>query len=113
VAALALMSSHGGSPDHGRWLAYTALVVGQVVRAYGNRSLARPVTSLRPNGLLAAAVLIVIVVQASIPLIPPLAEAFRATPLDTAEWALVSVIALAPFVLAEIVRWTTGREWVA
>jgi hypothetical protein len=107
------MTTHGESPDHGRWLAYTALVVGQVVRAYGNRSLTRPVTSLRPNFLLGAAVVIVFVIQASIPLIPPLAEAFRATPLDSAEWALVAVIALAPFILAEIVRWTTGREWVA
>jgi Ca2+-transporting ATPase len=113
VAALALMTTHGESPDHGRWLAYTALVVGQVVRAYGNRSLTRPVTSLRPNFLLGAAVVIVLVIQASIPLIPPLADAFRATPLDPTEWALVAVIALAPFVLAEIVRWTTGREWVA
>ena len=112
VAALALMS-RTASPDHARWLAFTVLVFGQLVRAYGNRSLTRPVTSLRPNVLLAAAVLTVFLVQASIPLIPPLAEAFRATPLDSTEWTLVAAIALAPFLLAEVIRRATGREWVA
>jgi P-type Ca2+ transporter type 2C len=113
TAALVLMATHDGTPDHVRWLAYTALVVGQVVRAYGNRSLDRPVTSLRPNGLLALACVVVIAVQVAIPLIPPLAEAFRATPLDASDWLLVAAIALAPAVLAEVIRRTTGREWVA
>ncbi len=113
TAALVLMATHDGTPDHVRWLAYTALVVAQVVRAYGNRSLDRPVTSLRPNGLLALACVIVIAVQVAIPLIPPLAEAFRATPLDASDWLLVAIVALAPAVLAEVVRRATGREWVA
>ena len=36
-----LMLTHDGSADHARWLAYTTLVVAQVVRAYANRSLSR------------------------------------------------------------------------
>ena len=53
VAALVLMANHDGGFEHARWLAYTALVVGQVVRAYANRSLIRgPVHRLRPNGFL-------------------------------------------------------------
>ena len=113
VAALALMVTHDGSPDHVRWLAFTALVVGQVVRAYGNRSLTRPVTTLRPNVLLAVAAVVVLAVQVAIPLIPPLAEAFRAAPLDVDDWLLVAVVAFAPAVVAEIVRRVTGWEWVA
>lgn len=113
VAALVLMLTHDGTEDHVRWLAYTALVVSQVVRAYANRSLTRPVSSLKPNGVLLAAGLIVLVIQFAIPLIPPLAEAFRATPLDLVDWALVAIIALAPALVAEIIRATTRREWVA
>jgi Ca2+-transporting ATPase len=113
TAALVLMVTHDGTPDHVRWLAYTALVVAQVVRAYANRSLDRPVTSLRPNGLLALAGVVVIAIQVAIPLIPPLAEAFRATPLYASDWLLVAIVALAPAILAEVIRRATGREWVA
>ena len=54
-----------------------------------------------------------IVVQAAIPLIPPLADVFRAVPLGAADWLLVAVVALAPAALAELIRWRTGRDWVA
>ena len=113
LSALVLMLVHDGTEDHVRWLAYTSLVVAQVVRAYANRSLTRPVLTLRPNGFLLAACLAVIVVQYAIPYLPPLAEAFRATPLDPVDWTLVAAIALAPAIVAELVRWITGREWVA
>jgi hypothetical protein len=52
-------------------------------------------------------------VQAAIPLIPPLADAFRATTLGAADWLLVAVVALLPAALAELIRWRTGRDWVA
>ena len=113
VAALVLMATHEGSPDHVRWLAFTTLVVGQVVRAYGNRSLTRPVTSLRPNVLLAIAAVVVVAVQVAIPLIPPLAETFRAAPLGVDDWLLVILVAFAPAVVAEVIRRLTGWEWVA
>ncbi len=112
VAGLWLMSSHPGDADHVRWLAYTALVCGQVVRAYANRSIHAPVTRLAVNGFLLAMVVAVVLVQAALPLVPPLAEAFRATPLDGADWALVAIIALGPAAVAHLVR-TTGRAWVA
>jgi magnesium-transporting ATPase (P-type) len=113
VAALVLMLSQPGAPDHVRWLAYTALVMAQVVRAYANRSLTRPVLTLPPNGLLAAMGILVAAVHVAIPYVPPLAEAFRATPLDPSEWLLVGLIALAPAVVAEVVKAISGREWVA
>ena len=113
MAALVLMATHEGSPDHVRWLAFTTLVVGQVVRAYGNRSLTRPVTSLRPNVLLAIAAVVVVAVQVAIPLIPPLAETFRAAPLGVDDWLLVILVAFAPAVVAEVIRRLTGWEWVA
>ena len=107
------MLVHDGSDDHVRWLAYTALVVAQVVRAYANRSLTRPVVTLPRNGVLLAACLAVVAVQVLIPLVPPLAEAFHATPLDLVDWVFVLLIALAPAVVAEVIRATTHREWVA
>jgi magnesium-transporting ATPase (P-type) len=113
VAAFLVLVLHDGPPQQVRWLAFTMLVVGQAVRAYANRSLSRPVVSLRPNGFLGAAVIVVIIVQAAIPLIPPLADAFRAVPLGAADWLLVVVVALAPAALAELIRWRTGRDWVA
>ncbi|HET7027607.1 MAG TPA: cation-transporting P-type ATPase [Candidatus Limnocylindrales bacterium] len=113
VAALWLMETHEGSGDHVRWLAYSALVCGQVVRAYANRSLHVPVLALRPNGFLLLAVLAVVVVQATIPFVPPLAEAFRATPLDATDWALVATIALAPAIVAQVGRALRGGDWVA
>ena len=113
AAALVVTLTHQGTPDHVRWVAYTTLVMAQVVRAYANRSLTRPVVTLRPNVLLAAACVLVVVVQAAIPYVPPFAEAFRATTLDLSDWAIVALIALSPAVIAEIIRAVTGREWVA
>ncbi len=52
VAALVLIEQHGPDFTHARWLAYTALVIGQVVRANANRSLSSPVVLRRPNPLL-------------------------------------------------------------
>jgi len=53
-----------------------------------------------------------VVLDAAIPYIPPLADAFRAMPLSMMEWLLVAVIGLSPAVLAEIMR-RRGHRWVA
>jgi magnesium-transporting ATPase (P-type) len=113
VAALVVMITHAGSPDHTRWLAYTVLVCSQAVRGYANRSVREPIHRLRPNAFLLVAGIVVIAVQATIPLVPILSEAFRATPLDGADWALVALIALAPALLAEVMRTIGPRTWVA
>jgi hypothetical protein len=55
----------------------------------------------------------VVAVQAAIPVVPPLADAFRAVPLTLPEWGLVAVIALIPALLAEVVRSTRRATWVA
>jgi Ca2+-transporting ATPase len=112
VAALVLMHVVGGGLDHARWVAFTALAVGQVVRAYANRSLLIPVQRLPVNSFLAIAVVLVIAAQAAIPHLAPLAEAFRATPLSPGEWALVASVALAPAVTAQVAR-ALGRRWIA
>ena len=113
VAALVVMVTQPGSAEHTRWLAYTILVCAQAVRANANRSLRIPIHRLPPNWFLLAAGVAVIAVQVAIPHIPLLADAFRATPLDASDWVLVAVIALAPAVLAEVVRTVTGRTWIA
>ena len=107
------MLAQPGSADHARWLAYTSLVCAQVVRAYANRSLRTPVYRLRPNGFLLAAVLVVLGIQVLIPYVPPLAEAFHATPLEPGDWLVVIAIALVPAVVAEIWRTVRGTRWVA
>ena len=118
LGALALMlwqdplSGQPGALDRARWLAFTTLVVGQVIRAYANRSVRVPVFRLARNGFLMAAVAAVIVIQLAVPLVPALTDAFRATSLGPLDWALVALIALGPALLAEAIR-ASGREWVA
>jgi Ca2+-transporting ATPase len=112
LAALAVIELAGAEADHARWLAYTTLVVGQVVRAYANRSLSLSVLRLGRNTFLAAACLLVVAIQAAIPYLPPLADAFRATPLAIGEWGIVFAIALAPAMAADVIR-RLGRTWVA
>ncbi|HSO30022.1 MAG TPA: HAD-IC family P-type ATPase, partial [Candidatus Sulfomarinibacteraceae bacterium] len=113
VAALWLMLSGGDDPEHTRWLAYTALVCGQVVRGYANRSLRIPVRRVAGNGPFLAGGLAVITIQVAIPFIPAVAGAFRASALDAVEWLLVAAIALAPAVVAELIRSRGRTAWVA
>ncbi|HET7685537.1 MAG TPA: cation-transporting P-type ATPase [Candidatus Limnocylindria bacterium] len=114
IAALAIMLTLSGSFEHVRWVAYTALVVAQAVRAYANRSLATPLHRLPRNTFLAVACLVAVAGQVAIPLVPPLAEAFHASPLSAIEWGIVAVIALLPAVLAELVRMRRpSSTWVA
>ncbi len=115
IAALVVVLGHPGGFDHAAWLAYTCLVVGQCVRAYWNRSIREPVHRLGTNGFLLGACLVAVVVQALIPSIPGLADAFRATPLDASDWVIVLAVAFAPALVAEVIR-TAGRGrtvWVA
>jgi Ca2+-transporting ATPase len=113
VAALAVLELRGGDFDHARWLAFNVLAIGQAVRAYANRSLTLPVRWLSRNTFLLLALLVVVAVQVTIPLLPPVAVAFHATPLALAEWLLVAGLAVLPAVLAEAMRTLRPREWVA
>jgi magnesium-transporting ATPase (P-type) len=113
VAALVLLITDPEGPAHGQWLAYTALVCAQAVRAYANRSLTQPITRLSRNGFLLAASLAVVAVQVAMPYVPALADAFRAQPLGALDWIIVAVIAFAPAIVAHGVRVATGRVWIA
>jgi P-type Ca2+ transporter type 2C len=112
-AALVLIEQHSTDFTHARWLAYTALVIGQVVRANANRSLAYPVLLRRPNVLLLGGGVACLIVQIVIPYVPALAEAFQATPLDAIDWLLVAAVALFPALIAECYRAVLHRPWVA
>jgi Ca2+-transporting ATPase len=112
VAALGLALWAAGSAVHLAWLALTTLVVAQLVRANANRSLRGSLFRLGSNTVLLGMAVTWLSVQAAIPYIPPLAEAFRASPLSGTEWLLVAVIGLTPAVLAEVMR-RFGRRWVA
>jgi Ca2+-transporting ATPase len=107
------MAWHGGPPEHAAWVAFNVLVFGQLVRAYANRSLTHPVVGRARNRVLVIAIAIAAVVQLAIPSVPPLADAFRATPLDVVDLAIVAVLALAPAVLAEVLRARRRIVWVA
>jgi P-type Ca2+ transporter type 2C len=115
AASLLVMLGYAGSPEHASWLAYTTLVVSQCVRAYWNRSVREPIHRLGRNGFLLGACLAAVAIQVLIPYLPPLAEAFHATPLEAADWVLVAIVAFAPAAVAEVVR-TRARGrlvWVA
>ncbi|HET8587622.1 MAG TPA: cation-transporting P-type ATPase [Candidatus Limnocylindria bacterium] len=113
-AALFVVLLGDGDFDRMRWVAYTALVIGQAVRAYANRSIAEPIHWLGSNWLLAGACLFAIAVQIALPFIPGVADAFHAHRLDLGEWAIVVVIALAPALLAQVIRtWRPGHTWIA
>jgi Ca2+-transporting ATPase len=113
-AALAILLVGSAGFDELRWVTYTALVIGQVVRAYANRSLTEPIHRLPPNWLLAAACLAVVAIQLLIPAVPALADAFRAHPLGPIEWVVVAVITVLPAVLAEAIRtFRPGTTWIA
>jgi Ca2+-transporting ATPase len=113
VAALALLVGDPKGAEHGQWLAYTALVCAQAVRAYANRSLTEPLHRLSRNTVLLVAAILVIVVQAAMPYVPAIADAFRAQPLDAGEWALVAAVALAPALAAQVARVGGRGSWVA
>lgn len=113
AAALYVMVTDPDGPAHAQWLAYTILVCGQAVRAYANRSIREPIWRLPANRFLLAAAIGAIGIQAVIPSVPFLADAFRATPLDLSDWAAVALIALAPAAVAQVVRSVTARIWVA
>jgi Ca2+-transporting ATPase len=114
VAALGLMLSHDApAGDHARWLAYTALVCGQVVRALANRSLRASLFRIGPNAVLLGGAVLVVLVQLAIPFIPGVGDAFRATPLGPDDWLLVAIVAFAPALLAEVVRSARRTVWVA
>jgi P-type Ca2+ transporter type 2C len=115
VAALVVMLVQGSGFEHAAWLAFTALVVAQCVRAYWNRSLRDPIHRLGRNGFLLVACVGAVAIQAVIPYVAPLADAFRATPLDLSDWSLVAIVAVIPALAAEVIRWRgRGRQmWVA
>jgi len=113
VAALILIERHSPDFEHARWLAYTALVVGQVVRANANRSLSFPVLLRRPNPLLLLGGVGCVAFQVAIPYLPGVDTAFQATALDGIDWLLVAAVALAPAVFAEVYRLIRRQPWVA
>jgi Ca2+-transporting ATPase len=113
IGALLLISLRGTDPEQARWLAFNTLVFGQLVRAYANRSLDRPVITLAPNRFLAAACIAAGLVTIAIPYVPLLAEAFRAVPLDAVDIGLIALIALGPAFVAEVMRAIRRRPWLA
>jgi Ca2+-transporting ATPase len=114
LAAFIVLMTLPGPFEHVRWVAYTALVVAQAVRAYANRRLERPVFGLPINRLLLAAGVTAVGVQVAIPFIPPLAAAFHATPPSLMEWLLVGLIAGAPALVADAIRAVRpGHDWIA
>jgi hypothetical protein len=58
------------------------------------------------------ACVVAVVIQVAIPFIPPLAEAFHASPLDAPEWGIVAAIAILPALVADLLR-RRRLVWVA
>ena len=109
------MVTHPGTPEHARWLAYTdpRLRPGRAGLRQPQPDESRSTACGRTRFLLLAAL------SSSSPsrwrsrTCQPLAEAFHATPLEPDDWAIVAVVALAPAILAEVLRTVRGRTWIA
>ncbi|MEZ0241086.1 MAG: cation-translocating P-type ATPase [Chloroflexota bacterium] len=113
VAALVLLATDPRGAAHGQWLAYTALVCAQAVRAYSNRSLTEPLHRLSRNGVLLVAASATVAIQVALTYVPGLADIFRAQPLDASEWGVVALIAVGPALLAQVIRAQGRHVWVA
>lgn len=104
TAAFVILLVHPAGFEHARWVAFTTLVVAQAVRAYANRSLTLPLRRLGTNRFLLFACVVVIGVQAAIPYVPGVSDAFRAVPLSAWEWAVAAGVAAAPAIIAEVAK---------
>ena len=88
VAALVVMVTHPGRRSTRAGSPTRRSSVAQVVRAYANRSLTIPLHRLwARTGSCWRTACVVLAIQVAIPYVPPLAEAFRATPLEPDDWA--------------------------
>jgi hypothetical protein len=62
--------------------------------------------------VLLGACILAVAIQALIPMVAPLADVFRAAPLDAVDWILVAIAALTPALVAQGLR-ARRMTWVA
>jgi len=101
-----------GSVEQARSLAFTALVVGEVVNALNFRSFTEPlpVRGWLSNPWLLAAVGGMLGLQALALLLPPLQTALHTTPLGAGAWAGLLGLSLLPLAVGEAWRWYRWRR---
>ena len=102
----------GGSGDieTARTMAFTTVVLAQVVNAFCSRSdTVSFVVGLFTNRLLWLAAAVTVVAQIAVVHVPFLSSAFATEPLSWREWGVCSLLAIAVLVPAETSKWLLRR----
>lgn len=112
VFALALRL-RPGMEEWARTLAFTTLVVSQLLYAFVCRSEELTVWEAGPlaNRYLVGAVLVSFAMQLAVVYWSPLAAVFRTVPLDAADWLLVAVACVWGYAVEWVARTVRTRLW--
>jgi P-type Ca2+ transporter type 2C len=97
--------------EQARTVAFTVMVVVQLVHAFNCRSQRWSLFQLGigTNRMLLWAFLLSSAVQVAVLTVPAVASIFKVVPLPDEDWALMGIMALLPFVLMESIKWFRRR----
>jgi len=100
------MHHYPGSLVHARTLAFAVLSLTQLFHAFNLRHPTRSIFGLGPfsNPFLVGALLTGIALQVSVISVAPFAEVFKVFALSSRDWLFVTVVALVPILVNEIVK---------
>jgi len=100
------MHLYPGSLVHARTLAFAVLSLTQLFHAFNLRHPTRSIFGLGPfsNPFLVGALLTGIALQVSVISVAPFAEVFKVFALSSRDWLFVTVVALVPILVNEIVK---------
>ncbi|MGH7219372.1 MAG: cation-translocating P-type ATPase, partial [Nitrospiraceae bacterium] len=97
--------------DQARTVAFTVMVVAQLVHVFNCRSerLSLFQLGVGTNRMLVWAFLFSLVVQVVVLTVPASAPLFKIASLPVEDWALIGILALLPFVIMESIKWLRRR----
>jgi Ca2+-transporting ATPase len=97
--------------DQARTVAFTVMVVAQLVHAFNCRSDRWSLFQLGvgTNRALVWAVLLSLAVQIAVLTVPAVSSVFKVAPLPIEDWELMGVTGLFPFLLMESIKWIRRR----
>ena len=95
------------SAEEARTVAFSVMVVSQVVHAFNCRSERRSIfqSGIETNHALWAAFLVSVAVQLAVLTIPAAAPVFKVTTLALKDWAVIGAMAVMPVLFVEAMKW--------
>jgi len=116
LAAYALgeyvLSDPGQADAMANTMAFATLTFCQLFHAFDVRSEYHSLfhIGVLSNPAMNKAFLVGLAMQLSVLCLPPLQRIFQTTPMDPVEWAVVLLLAVAPVVICEIVKYFSNRK---